>query len=75
MPAGMAEPGNADSLSKQETDHVGTDRIDAPDDFMAGNDGKLRLREFAVDDMKISAANAASFDLEPQFAGSGNWEL
>ena len=71
MPAGMAKPGNADPLSKRETGHARTDRLDAPDDFVAWNDRKLRLGQFAVDDMEIGAANAARLDLEPHFADAG----
>ena len=30
-----------------------------PDDLMAGNQRQLRIRQFAIDDVKIGAANRA----------------
>ena len=64
MPAGMAEPGHADArVRAQKPVTPAPDRVDAADDFMAGNDRELRLCQLAVDDMEIGAADAAGLDL------------
>ena len=47
-----------------------TDRIDPTDDLVARNDGQLRIGQFAVDDMQVRAADAASRYLDPDLARS-----
>ena len=42
----------------------GAERIDPTNDFMAGNDWEFWVRQFAIDNMKISAADATGFDAE-----------
>jgi len=38
------------------------DFFDAPDDLVAENERKFRIRQFAIDDMKIGPANGAHVD-------------
>ena len=59
--AGMAEPGHADARAELQTDAV-AGRLDPADDLVAGDDRQLRVRQFAVDDMQIGAADAAGLD-------------
>ncbi len=36
----MPKPGNPDPVSQSQSSYALTERIDAADDFMTGNDGK-----------------------------------
>ena len=40
---------------------------------MAGGDARLLGRQFAFDDMQISAANATRADVEKDMSGLGLW--
>jgi hypothetical protein len=42
------------------------------DDFVAGNDGERRIRQVAVHDVKIGAADAAREHLNQNFPGRWN---
>jgi hypothetical protein len=64
----MAEPGNADPLTHTQPLDAGTDHIDPTDDFMAGNDRRLGVRQFAVEHVKVGATNAASQYFDPDLA-------
>jgi hypothetical protein len=65
---GPSEPRHADSLARREALAAGGH---APDDLVAGDEWELRLRELAVDDMDVGAADAAGGDLEQDLSGSG----
>ena len=66
--AGGSEPGNADAHPRPESVDIRADPIDASDDFVTGNDRQLRTGQFAIDDMKVSPANAAGRDPHAHFA-------
>ncbi len=65
MAARLAEPRNANAHADCKRAGIAADRIDAADDLVAGHDGELRIRQFAVDDMKVGAADPASGDPHP----------
>jgi hypothetical protein len=69
--AGVAEPGDADTLADREAGDPLPHRGDPPDDLVAGHDRKLRVRQLAVDNMQIGTADAAGHDLDQDFAGRG----
>jgi hypothetical protein len=71
MSAGVAEPRNADAFAEPQSCDAGAQRIDAPHDFMSRHNWTFWFGQFTVDDMQISAANAAGFDLQAYFAGAG----
>ena len=70
-PASPAQPGNADAHAGFERIDACTDGIDAADDFMARHDREFGIWQFAVDDVKVGAANAASGDPNPHLAVAG----
>ena len=67
MAAGVAEPGRADPRANSQR-HAGADRLDSADDLVSRHDRRLGVRQFAVDDMQIGAADAAGLDPQPRFA-------
>ena len=67
----MAEPGEADALARMQALDAGTDFVDPADDFVARDDGRQRVRQLAIDDVQIGAANAAGQDTHADFAGPG----
>ena len=69
--AGVAEPWHADALPGFQAGDAGAERIDDPDDLVARRDRKPRLRQFAVDDVEVCAADSAGEDAQANFAGSG----
>ena len=67
MAAGVAEPGRADPRANSER-HAGADRLDPADDLVPRHDRQLGVRQLAVDDMQIGAADAAGLDPQSDFA-------
>src|SRR5262249_11508682 len=63
-PAGMAEPRHPDALALREAVDAVADGGDAADDLVTGNDGQLGIRQFAIDDMKVRATDAARRHLD-----------
>src|SRR5262245_57356221 len=49
--AGVTKPRDADPLSDAEVGHRCAERIDASDDFMAGNERQFGVRELTVNNM------------------------
>ena len=49
------------------------DRVDAADDLVARHDRKLGVRQLAVDDMQVGAADAAGLDLNADLPRPGRW--
>jgi hypothetical protein len=43
--------------------HVSADRLDSTDNLVTGHDGDRGVREFAVDDVEVGAADPAREDL------------
>jgi LTXXQ motif family protein len=68
MSAGLTKPRNADAAANLMRVEAAAHPIDPSDNFVAGNDGKLRIWQVAVDDVKIGAAHAAGGDTNPYFA-------
>jgi hypothetical protein len=61
-------------LSERKASHVCANRVDATDNFMTGDDWQRWVREFAVDDMEVGAANAAGEDAQTQVSGAWFWK-
>ena len=76
-PTGRSKPGHADPLAAREASDIRPQARDAADDFVSRHDGELKMRQLAVDDMQIGAADPACFDFDQDFAGSRlrNWAL
>src|ERR1700678_2153792 len=70
MPPRVAEPGPPDANAGLEADPL-ADRVNAADNLMSRHNGKLGIRQFAVDDVKVGAANAASLDPHANWARRG----
>lgn len=62
----MCQPGNADPISTCELGHVPPYGLDAADDFMVRDDKNGRIRELAVDDVEVGAADSACQDSKQQ---------
>jgi trans-2-enoyl-CoA reductase len=58
-------------LSERKASHVCANRLNATDNFMTGDDWQRWVREFAVDDVEVGAANAAGEDAQTQVVGAG----
>ena len=71
-PAGRAEPRNADALADFETRNAPAQRRHPADDLVAGHDGQLGMRQFAIDHMQIGPAYAAGRHRDENFARSGS---
>jgi hypothetical protein len=71
--ARSAEPGNADAVARSMRGDVRANRFHASDDFVAGYDGNLRVREVAVHDMKIGSAHGARRDSDEDVTGAWRW--
>ena len=54
------EPRHPDAIADGEALHLGADGLHATDDLVTRHEGKFRLDQFAVDDMQVGAADAAS---------------
>ena len=61
---GVTEPRNTDALPELEFSHARAQRIHAPDDFVAGNNGQFAPPQIAVDHVQIRAAHAACTDFD-----------
>jgi hypothetical protein len=61
----MAEPRNADTLAHVQVLDAGADRIDSAYDLVARDNRHYRIRQFAIDDMQVGAADAAGGDPKP----------
>ena len=69
--AGPAEPGHADPLARAREPRRPRPRADdVADDLVAGNDRQLRLRQLAVDDVQVGAADGARGDLDQHLPGA-----
>src|SRR5262249_56157263 len=71
---GRAEPRHADALADRQARYAGTRRRNASDDLVAGNERQLRMRQLAVDHVKIGAADTAGVDLEKKVFALGQRE-
>ncbi len=69
-PAGARQPADAYARPNRQRGAL-PDRLDHADDLMPGNDRKRDLRQLAVDDVQIGAADAAGLDPQPRLAGPG----
>jgi hypothetical protein len=71
MPTSMAEPGHGDPRPKLQLDPF-AHRFDTADNLVPRHDRQLGMRQFAVDDVQIGAADAAGFDPNPNLPRSGS---
>jgi len=75
--AGPAKPRDADAITGIETLHAFALDNNGADDFMAGHERELGVGQFAIEEMKISAANRAGANTDEDLAGcgAGGWKL
>jgi hypothetical protein len=64
----VAKPWNAHTLPHAEPFDTGPNRIDSADDLMARDNRQLWVRQLAIDDMQIRAADAAGGHLHSNLA-------
>src|SRR5438034_7815623 len=69
--AGISEPGDSDPVTDPMCRDVAADKLDAADDFMAGNNRIFDAGELRVDDMKIGPANPTRAHLDANFSVAG----
>jgi hypothetical protein len=67
----MPKPRHADALADAKAIDPRPDRIDTADDFVTRHNRQCQIRQIAVDDMQIGAANAARGHLYAYLAGAG----
>ncbi len=65
MPTCMSQPAEADTPTDQFGRDARPDQVDPANDLVAGNARALQIRQFAVNDMQIRAADRTSLDLDP----------
>ena len=68
MPAGMAQPGDADPHAETGVGHSLAQAVHDPDDLMTWNYGKPRIGEFTIEHVQVCSADRASFDPHSNFA-------
>ena len=71
MPAGVAEPWDADALSGRKIIDVASQLDDAANNLVTRDDGGSMWRQFAVDDMQVGPADAAREDANQHLAWPG----
>ena len=65
----MAQPRHADAIADGEFRDARPKRRHMADDLMAEHERELGLRQLAVEDVQIGAADAAGRDLDEDLAG------
>jgi hypothetical protein len=70
MSARSSEPRNSDAPADLKRVDAAANHVDPADDFMARNNRKLWIRQFAVDNVKVGAAHAAGADANPDLTVS-----
>src|ERR1700687_1817931 len=75
--AGISKPGYADAVADPVGCDVRPEKVDAADDFVAGNYRIFDAGQFGIDDVKFGPAHAACayFDANLSFAGKGGGAL
>lgn len=68
--AGVSQPRDAHSFAHTHAFHACTDGIDAPDDFVSGNDRHLRIGQLAIDHVQVGAAHATGADRDAYLAST-----
>jgi hypothetical protein len=66
----MPEPGNANSIPHGKPDIALTHGSHASDNLVSGNERKLGVRQVAVDDVEIGAADGARRNFDKHLAGT-----
>jgi hypothetical protein len=67
--AGEPEPGYADALPRLKGDHLRTQGRNTPHDLVTRYEGKFRMAQVPIQDVKIRAAYAAGMDFHEDLAG------
>ncbi|MNY37764.1 hypothetical protein D3C86_1723470 [compost metagenome] len=70
LATGMRQPRYADPVARGEAGDAGATHIDPADDFVPRYQRRLWVRQLAIDDMKVSTANAASGHRNPHLGRS-----
>src|SRR3982074_2211310 len=74
---GPAEPGNANAIANRKFFDVAAELCDATDNLVPEDQRQFRIRQFAIDDMQIGAANRAGGNAHKQLASRrlGLWNI
>ena len=70
--AGVAEPGDADAPADGERGGAGAAGQHLAHDLVAGDQGQLGMRQLAVDDVQVGAADRAGLDPHQDLARAGD---
>jgi hypothetical protein len=69
--ASSTEPRHANALPDFKLVDCAADQVDAADDFVSRDDGKLGIRQLTIDDMQIGTAHPAGRHPQSHFARRG----
>src|SRR5436190_22897414 len=70
---GPAEPWNADAVAQGKSFDTSADLFDTSGNLVAQDQWQLWVRQFAIDNVKIGAANRARGHAQQQFSGPRLW--
>ena len=70
LPAGPAEPRDADVVADPEPGHAGPQGRDRADDLVAEHQRQLRIGQVPVSDVEVGATHAAGRDRDEDLAGA-----
>ncbi len=65
LTAGRTKPRHSDARADERAGNTFADGLHDPDDFMPRNQRQLRMRQLAIHDVKVGAADAARPDSQP----------
>ena len=68
-----AQPRNADPIALAKSFYIASNFFDASHDFVSGNQRQLRGRQFAIDNVKIGAADGAGGNAQEDLPGIRSW--
>ncbi len=68
----MPEPRHADAVAEAKSVTPGPSAATLADDLMTENERQLGMRQLAVEDVQVGAADAAGRDLDEDLLGSGS---
>jgi hypothetical protein len=71
MAASVTEPWDANTLANAKACHAVAQRLDPPDDLVAGDDGQLGVGKITLHHMKVGAAHGTGFHRQADLAGGG----
>jgi hypothetical protein len=67
------EPGDADAVAERRLGDSLAEACHGPHDLMSQHERQLGVRQLAVEDVKVGAADAAGMHLHQHLASPGGW--